>query len=279
MQIAFTEEQEALRQGAAGLLRRADDPRGPGGDGLRRRRVRRRATSTSASSARWARTAGSASAGPTEYGGQDRSMIEQLIFMDEASLAGAPGAVPHDQHRRPDDHALRHRRAAQGVPARRSSPGELHFSIGYSEPEAGTDLASLTTRAVRDGDEYVDQRPEDVDEPHPVRRLRVAGRPHRPGRARSTRACRCSSCRPTRPASRGRRCARWPASPPARPSTRTCGCRWRNLVGEENKGWKLITNQLNHERVALCSAANVQHAGQRRAPLGPRHRRWPTAAG
>ena len=52
-----------------------------------------------------------------------------------------------------------------------------------------------------------------------------------------------------------------------------------NLVGEENKGWNLITNQLNHERVALCSAANVQHARQRRAPLGPRDRRWPTVAG
>ena len=35
------------------------------------------------------------------------------------------------------------------------SAGELHFSIGYTEPNSGTDLASLSTSAVLDGDEYV----------------------------------------------------------------------------------------------------------------------------
>src|SRR5205807_2647188 len=91
---------------------------------------------------------------PTEYGGQGRSPVEQFIFYDEATRAGAP--VPlvtlntvgptlmtfgtEDQKQRFLPAILR---------------GEMHFAIGYTEPGAGTDLASLRTRAVRDGDEYV----------------------------------------------------------------------------------------------------------------------------
>lgn len=48
---------------------------------------------------------------PTEYGDQNRSMMDQLIFTDEAAIAGAPGAVPDHQLGGADDHALRHRRA------------------------------------------------------------------------------------------------------------------------------------------------------------------------
>ena len=45
-----------------------------------------------------------------------------------------------------------------------------------------------------------------------------------------------------------------------RSSTTTCGCRLGNLVGGENNGWTLITNQLNHERVTLCSSGIVERA-------------------
>ena len=91
---------------------------------------------------------------PVEHGGQGRGPIEQLIFFDEANRADVPlplvtlntvgptlAACGSDEQRR---------RFLPGILA-----GEIHFAIGYSEPGAGTDLASLRTRAVRDGDEYV----------------------------------------------------------------------------------------------------------------------------
>ena len=58
--------------------------------------------------------------------------------------------------------------------------GDLHFSIGYSEPGAGTDLAALRTTAVRDGDDYVINGQKMWTSLIHVRRLRVAGGAHQP---------------------------------------------------------------------------------------------------
>src|SRR5215472_18519599 len=91
---------------------------------------------------------------PTEYGGQARSMLDQLIFTDEASAAGVP--VPFLTL-----HTVGPTIMKFGTPEQKSfflpkiAAGEIHFSIGYSEPDAGTDLAALRTRAVRDGEDYV----------------------------------------------------------------------------------------------------------------------------
>jgi len=91
---------------------------------------------------------------PTEYGGQGRSKIEQYIFYDEAQRAGAPVPFltintvgPAIQEFGTDE------QKNEFLP--RILRGECFFSIGYTEPNAGTDLGSLTTKAVREGDALI----------------------------------------------------------------------------------------------------------------------------
>ena len=91
---------------------------------------------------------------PVEYGGRGLGQIEQQIFVNEAALADVPLPAVTLQTVGPT-------LMAHGTPEQkdfflpRILAGELHFAIGYTEPEAGTDLASLRTRAVLDGDHYV----------------------------------------------------------------------------------------------------------------------------
>ncbi len=91
---------------------------------------------------------------PTEYGGQGRTDVEQFIFFNEAWRAGAP--IPFLSINTVGKTIMEFGSEAQKqffLP--KILAGELHFSIGYTEPNAGTDLASLTTKAVKDGDEWV----------------------------------------------------------------------------------------------------------------------------
>jgi 3-oxo-4-pregnene-20-carboxyl-CoA dehydrogenase beta subunit len=89
---------------------------------------------------------------PAEFGGQARTPLEQLAFVEETQLAGAPSSRGAIQA-----HAL----MQYGSDAQKSdllpriARGEVTFCLGYSEPEAGSDLAALKTTAVRDGDEWV----------------------------------------------------------------------------------------------------------------------------
>ena len=91
---------------------------------------------------------------PKEFGGQGRPAIDQFIFFDETRRAGAP--FPFVTINTVGPTIMRF-----GTDEQKSFflpqilAGELNFAIGYTEPEAGTDLASLRTRAVRDGEEYV----------------------------------------------------------------------------------------------------------------------------
>jgi alkylation response protein AidB-like acyl-CoA dehydrogenase len=91
---------------------------------------------------------------PKEYGGQGRSPIEQFIFFDEAWRAGV--LLPTLTIMSVSPMIMQHGSEEQKqffLP--KALHGEVHFAIGYTEPGAGTDLASLRTRAVRDGDHWV----------------------------------------------------------------------------------------------------------------------------
>jgi alkylation response protein AidB-like acyl-CoA dehydrogenase len=192
---------------------------------------------------------------PLEYGGQARGPIDQMIFVEESHWAGVPLPLLTLNSVGPTLMALgtdeQKRRILPGI-----LQGKVHFSIGYSEPSAGTDLASLRTRAVRDGDEYVIN-----------------------GQKIYTSAIQYADyiwlavrTDPEAPKQKGLSVFIVPVDSP--------GFSWtplptivgditsstfyedvrvpiENLVGEENQGWKLITNQLNHERVAICPASGL----------------------
>src|SRR5580700_10599746 len=147
MHISYTPEQEQLRQELREYFavrmtpeRRAGLAHADGeyGDGLAYKEVVRQLGRDGWLAIGW----------PSEYGGQNRSVLDQLIFTDEAAIAGVP--VPFLTINTVGPTIMRFGTAEQKeryLP--RIAAGELHFSIGYSEPEAGTDLASLRTRAVR----------------------------------------------------------------------------------------------------------------------------------
>ncbi|WP_058041513.1 acyl-CoA dehydrogenase family protein [Streptomyces roseifaciens] len=191
---------------------------------------------------------------PAEYGGSGRTPMEQFIFFDEAAQAGVPLPLmalntvgPTLMQFGTDE------QKAYFLP--RILSGELDFAIGYSEPGAGTDLASLTTRAVRDGDSYV-----------------VNGQKIWTTNGDTADwiwlAVRTTPVTDGTPPHKGITLLLVPTSAPGYSCTTintlashstTAGyyenvrVPVRNRVGEENEGWRLITTQLNHERVTLAA--------------------------
>ncbi|MEU2775677.1 acyl-CoA dehydrogenase family protein [Streptomyces sp. NPDC007162] len=190
---------------------------------------------------------------PVEYGGQGRGPDEQFVFFDEAYRAGAPVSMVTLNTVGPT--LMKYGSAEQKA---RFLPGilrgDLVFAIGYSEPSAGTDLASLRTRAVRDGDGWrIDGQ-----------KIFTSGAQHADW---IWLACRTD---PEAPRHRGISILLVPTDTPGfswtpietvggqiTTATYYDGVRVPagNLVGTEHDGWSLITNQLNHERVALAATA------------------------
>jgi hypothetical protein len=203
---------------------------------------------------------------PERFGGRGFGPLEQQIFADEAARADVPLPAVTLQTVGPtlQEHGTPWQQEFFLPPI---LTGELHFAIGYTEPEAGTDLASLRTRAVRDGDDYVvDGQKIFTTGAHEADYIWLA--------------CRTD---PDAPKHKGISILIV--------DTRDPGFSWtpiithdgahhvnatyysgvrvpaRMRVGEENGGWRLITTQLNHERVMLGPAGRI-------AVLHDRVRTW-----
>lgn len=93
-----------------------------------------------------------AAAWPKKYGGGELSLSEQFILNDELAALRAPQPQPHVVGSTLMVHGTEEQKRYY-LPKILS--GEMRFAQGYSEPNAGSDLASLTTRAVRDGDDFI----------------------------------------------------------------------------------------------------------------------------
>ncbi|MBN9493811.1 acyl-CoA dehydrogenase family protein [bacterium] len=93
---------------------------------------------------------------PKEYGGAGMSVTEQFIFNEEMAEARAPGAGSYHGLQLIGPVIIIHgtdEQKAEHLP--KITSGEITWCQGYSEPGSGSDLASLQTRAVRDGDDYI----------------------------------------------------------------------------------------------------------------------------
>ncbi len=186
---------------------------------------------------------------PEEWGGQGFTGIEQLIFLDEARRAGAP--LPFVTLNTVGPAIMRHGTEEM---KKKFLPlilgGQVHFAIGYSEPGAGTDLASLSTAAVREGDEYVvngtkmfTSGANDADYVWLAVRTNPEAKKHK---GISILICPTDQpgfkLAPIFTVGDGRTNMTYYEDVRV-PVT--------NRVGEENGGWKLITTQLNYERIGL----------------------------
>ncbi|MFE3416508.1 acyl-CoA dehydrogenase family protein [Streptomyces mirabilis] len=242
MHLAPTERQQRLRAELRTYFRdlMPDGPP-PAGDPGRQRALLRRIGADGLLGIGW----------PVAYGGQGRGADEQFVFFDEAYRAGAPVSMVTLNTVGPT--LMKYGSEAQKeyfLP--RVLSGDLVFAIGYSEPSAGTDLASLRTRAVREGESWL------ID----GQKIFTSNAQHADW---IWLACRTD---PDAPKHRGISIVLVPTDAPGfswtpietvggltTTATYYDGIRVpsSNLVGEENGGWELITNQLNHERVALAA--------------------------
>lgn len=191
---------------------------------------------------------------PVEYGGGGRPIAEQFIIEEEIALHGGPAAdalsrciiAPMIEEAGNEYHKNRY------LP--QLARGEITICLGYTEPEAGSDFASLKTSAVRDGDDYV-----------------INGRKlYTSGGERSEYCWLAARTDTDSPKHAGISVLLVPMDAPGvevRPLTNLINENWFNevvfdnvrvpvteLVGRENEGWKVLTSALGIERITIYRA-------------------------
>ncbi|MFC3995119.1 acyl-CoA dehydrogenase family protein [Nocardiopsis sediminis] len=207
---------------------------------------------------------------PAEYGGRGLGALEQQIFVNEVTRAEVPYPLVTLQTVGPTLQRY-------GTPEQKEAflpgilAGEIHFAIGYTEPEAGTDLASLRTTAVRgaDGGFTVNGQKIYTSGAHYSDHIWLAARTD-----------------PDAPRHKGISILIADTADPGfswTPIVTADGHHHTNttyysdvhvpadrVVGQVNQGWRLITEQLNHERLTLGPSGNIAH-------LYDRFLHWATA--
>lgn len=193
---------------------------------------------------------------PVEHGGLGLGAIAQHILVNEFDYAGAPGPDLTVTSVAPIIMRF-------GTPENRAdflpgiATGEIIAAVGYSEPDAGSDLASLATSAVLDGDEWVINGS----------KIWNSNAHH------ATHEWLCVRTDPDAPKHRGISVIMVPIDAPGvevRPLVTWADYRTnltffdnvrvprRNLIGEINKGWQYITGALTLERGALTSSGDLR---------------------
>lgn len=192
---------------------------------------------------------------PVEYGGQGRTPLEQYIFLEEIERTGVN--IPFITLETVGPTLMKLGTEEQKnyfLP--KILKGEVEVAVGYSEPQAGTDLAALQTRAVRDGDSYViNGQKVFTTNAHMADYIWLAARTD-----------------PDAPKHKGISIFLVPTNLPGFSVTpmnligeRSNVSYYDNvrvplsaLVGEENKGWEYITTQLSLERLMLSTYARME---------------------
>jgi alkylation response protein AidB-like acyl-CoA dehydrogenase len=254
MEIGYTPEQEAMRSELRAYYAKLLDTETVAklshshGIGTEMRRVWKQMCADGWAGIGW----------PKEYGGQGRSAIEQFIFFDESMRAGAPVPMLTLNSVGPTIMAFGSDEQKEFF-LPKILAGDIHFCIGYSEPGAGTDLAALQTRAVHDGESYI-----------------ING--SKMWTSLSSDSDYCWLAVRTDPDAAKHKGISIIIVPMDTPGITMSPLHLlgshdinavfyedvvvpaANVVGGANHGWKLITNQLNHERVTLFASGVMERA-------------------